>query len=195
MKGAGWKKIGEMEWKDAKYPIQVNVESGLFAIEVPTKDPTAPMRFVGKDLDALRESVKGHFMQETELQWEPMIQVWNDATRGELDLSVRRYFKAKLGDGKVLWRSDKGKYDREPELDGSTLQGRDVPDYGTFIPYDRESWKLLRNLERGIYEFHEIVDYGVRQGNIEALLEILLEGGMELLSKNPKKWRIEGRGY
>lgn len=192
MKGAGWKKITEFEWKGGKYPVQVNTGNGSFKIEVPTKDPTEPKRFVGKDLEELRKEVKAYFMQETEIKWEPVIHLFNDASRGDLDLKLTRYFKATLGDGKVIWRCDNGSYDKEPEINPNTLEGRDEPTRrGTFIPYDKESWRLLRNLERGIYLFHEIVDHGVREGNVVVLLEILLEGGIGLLAKNPKKWKVD----
>jgi hypothetical protein len=197
MKGAGWKKISEFEWKGAKYPIQVNVGNGCFKIEVPTKDPTEPKRFVGKDLEDLRKEVKSHVMQETELKWEPMIRVFNDAgSRGELDLQVDRFWKAVQGDGKILWRHDKGNYAKEPELGRENLEERDHPSKrGTLTSYNKDDWAMLRNLQEAAYRMHEIVDVSVRQDNMPGLLEVLREGGFELLMKNPKRLKIQGSGY
>jgi hypothetical protein len=192
MKSSGWKKIGEFEWKGEKYPIQVCVGNGFFCITVPTKDPTEPKRFTGKDLEVVRKEVKSHLMQETELKWEPVIQIFNDCGgRGELDLKVNRFWKAVQGDGKYLWRNDKGSYDKEPELGTSNLEEREHPSRrGTLIPYDKDHWSMLRNLQEAVCRMDEIIDQSIRRDNIMALFEVLREGGFELLMKNPKRLRV-----
>lgn len=189
-KTKGWKQIAEMEWSGSKFPIRVSAQFGIFEIEVPTKDPLHPKIFSGKDLEKLRNEVSSFLSDQTKLAWAPMIYIKNNRNGGgDIGLALSIYFKAKRGDGTEVWRCDKSRRDEEPEMGEDGETDTDFR-YGTLIPYTKETWKKVVDLASTIHTLHEIVSSGIHQKNVEALLQIFSEGGLEKLMSNPRHWHV-----
>lgn len=212
----GYKKFDEIVWEDgAKYPILVNKETGEFRVQFP--DPTSEYRnlasFSGKDLQEVRDQAIAWLKDNQELDWEGVIIIrgadkvggYRHASEESVNLSYKRYFRAKRKNNSYLWKefAKAGDNPHHNEADKDDVEGQpgkpcgepygvlssavDPKNSDTLVlPYSPERWSALRTISLLIKNLNERINTLLDQGKLDDMLLSIAQRGAQALLPGPK---------